>query len=192
MSKIQINVVIGSAVVMLSTFFTSTSSMAQPNTIGQQTQQWAQWPTVGKADLNVLFFDIYTSELRAPQGRYQVGVDITPHPLALSITYERDISKQHLLKETKKQWQHLGYGQDQWQPWARRLGGIYPDVANGEQLVYISDGQGGAFIYIRNDGVTEMRGHIDDEALNDAFLAIWLSPNTEYPKQRKQLIGMAQ
>ncbi|EPE8512989.1 chalcone isomerase family protein, partial [Vibrio alginolyticus] len=32
-------------------------------------------------------------------------------------------------------------------------------------------------------------GIIEDERMNDAFLAIWLSPNTEFPKLRKQLIG---
>ena len=29
----------------------------------------------------------------------------------------------------------------------------------------------------------------EDEAFNDAFLAIWLSPNTDYPKLRQGLIG---
>ncbi|GAM73555.1 hypothetical periplasmic protein [Vibrio ishigakensis] len=65
--------------------------------------QWQSWPTVGSADLDFLFFDIYTSELKAPHGSYQLGDDLTPHPVALSIVYERDISKKHLLKETKKQ-----------------------------------------------------------------------------------------
>ena len=31
---------------------------------------------------------------------------------------------------------------------------------------------------------------IDDESLNDAFLAIWLSPKTEYQTLRQQLLGM--
>ncbi|WP_156683987.1 hypothetical protein [Vibrio sp. UCD-FRSSP16_30] len=154
------------------------------------TEDWKQWPLIGRADLDVLFFDIYTSELRAPQGRYTLGRDLSPHPVALSITYERDISKKHLIKETGKQWRNLGYAKEQSLAWLDRLEGIYPDVALGEQLVYVTDGQLGSFFYIRNDGSSELRGEVIDEALNDAFLAIWLSPQTEYPKHRLQLLGM--
>ncbi|GEM80075.1 chalcone isomerase family protein [Vibrio superstes] len=154
--------------------------------------RWTHWPTVGSADLNFMFFDVYTSELRAPDGVYTVDNDITPHPVALAITYERNISKKHLLKETKKQWLHLGYSPTESEQWTQRLDAIYTDVATGEQLVYITDGQTGSFLYITQDGSTQLRGTITDEALNDAFLAIWLSPNTEYPKHRQQLIGMNQ
>ncbi|WP_253912504.1 chalcone isomerase family protein [Vibrio sp. B1Z05] len=166
----------------------STVSFATPSK--STLQQWQQWPTVGSADLDFMFFDVYTSQLRSPEGQYQVGNDLSPHPVALAITYERNISKKHLLKETKKQWEHLGYNTNQSSEWLVRLGNIYPDVALGDQLVYITDGLSGAFVYIQKDGLTQWRGEITDEALNDAFLAIWLSPNTEYPKHRQQLIGL--
>ncbi|GAD78993.1 hypothetical protein [Vibrio ezurae] len=171
--------------------FICASAFAAPSkSTSAQWEQWQTWPKVGSADLNFMFFDVYTSELRSPKGQYQVGNDLSPHPVALAITYERNISKQHLLKETQKQWAHLGYSHQLSTQWLENLGRIYPDVALGDQLVYISDGLSGAFVYIQKNGIAQMRGEITDEALNDAFLAIWLSPNTEYPKHRQQLIGM--
>lgn len=153
---------------------------------------WQDWPTVGSADLDVMFFDIYTSELKTPNGYYVLNNDITPHPVALSILYERNITKNNLLKETRKQWLHLGYSEDQFADWEQSLNRIYPDVSKGERLVYVTDGDSGSFLFIRTDGSTEHRGEITQEDFNDAFLAIWLSPKTEYPKHRRQLIGMNQ
>ncbi|GEA61865.1 hypothetical protein [Vibrio comitans] len=175
----------------MASFGTVASEVQNTSTI-DVVKGWTHWPTVGSADLNFMFFDVYTSELRAPDGVYTVDSDITPHPVALAITYERNISKKHLLKETKKQWLHLGYSSADSDRWTQTLDAIYPDVATGEQLVYITDGQTGSFLYITQDGATQLRGTITNEALNDAFLAIWLSPNTEYPKHRQQLIGMNQ
>jgi hypothetical protein len=153
---------------------------------------WQQWPTVGTSELDVMFFDIYTSELKTPDGRYIQNQDITPHPVALSILYERNISKKNLIKETRNQWLHLGYSETEFADWEQSLQTIFPDVLEGDRLVYITDGDSGSFLYIRNDGSTEQRGEVTQEAFNDAFLAIWLSPNTEYPKHRRQLIGMNQ
>ena len=154
--------------------------------------QWQNWPTVGSADLNFLFFDIYTSELKAPHGHYQLSEDVTPHPVALSIVYERDISKKHLLKETKKQWAHLGYDEALFSDWERKLANIYPEIKKGDRLVYVTSGDTGVFYYFEKNQAAKVVGEIVDEALNDAFLAIWLSPNTEYPDHRASLIGMNQ
>lgn len=134
--------------------------------------QWQSWPTVGSADLDFLFFDIYTSELKAPQGSYKLGDDLTPHPVALSIVYERDISKKHLLKETKKQWAHLGYKEEQYNRWERKLAGIYPEIKKGDRLVYVTSGDSGVFYYFKGNQGATVVGEIQDEELNDAFLAI--------------------
>lgn len=153
-------------------------------------KDWQSWPTVGSADLDFLFFDIYTSELKAPQGHYQLSDDVTPHPVALSIVYERDISKEHLLRETKKQWRHLGFSEAQSNRWERELAGVYPDIKEGDRLVYVTSGNSGVFYYFAKNRGAELVGEILDEELNDAFLAIWLSPQTEYPDHRASLIGM--
>lgn len=55
---------------------------------------WEGWKTVGEAQLTWFIFDIYQSRLRAPDGKFIVNGDVSPHPLALEINYQRDISKQ--------------------------------------------------------------------------------------------------
>jgi hypothetical protein len=71
-------------------------------------QAWGQWQVVGEAQLSWLFFDVYRSQLLAPQGIYEVSEDVSPHPIALRIQYQRDISRQQLLDATLDQWQKNG------------------------------------------------------------------------------------
>lgn len=156
----------------------------------EQTQNalWSHWPVVGQAQLSMLFFDIYQSELRAPNGQYRESDDVTPHPLALSITYQRNISQDQLLNATMEQWQKLGYREEVAQGWLTRLAEVFPNIEQGHNLTYVTNGQVGEFYYTRQSD-TQRIGIIDDEAFNDAFVSIWLSPNTDYPRLRQQLIG---
>ncbi len=90
----------------------------------------------------------------------------------------------------EEQWQSQGYSKDQVEDWIAQLSDIFPSVKMGEILAYVTDGRVGKFIYTPNGRESQVLGHISDEQLNDAFLAIWLSTKTEYPKLRQQLIGM--
>ncbi|ENQ8761493.1 hypothetical protein ACEQ72_001723, partial [Vibrio parahaemolyticus] len=72
-------------------------------------ENWQEWETVGEAQLTWFVFDIYRSRLKAPNGQYLVSTDVSPHPFALEINYQRDISKQQLLEVTDEQWQKLGF-----------------------------------------------------------------------------------
>ena len=151
---------------------------------------WREWPKVGSADLSVLFFDVYSSELYTPNGEYILEEDITPHPLALSITYKREISKAALVDATVEQWTKLGYDQALIPNWRESIADIFPDVSEGHNLTYVTNGVNGSFFYSPADNEhSRLIGAVEDEKLNDAFLAIWLSPKTEYPKLREGLIG---
>ncbi len=152
--------------------------------------EWQRWPVVGQASLSWFWLDIYSSQLRSPDGKYDQSKDITPHPVALEIRYMRDISNAQLLDATEEQWQNLGFSKQQIKRWISQLSGIFPSVKMGEILAYVTDGRVGKFIYTPNGREPQILGHISDEQLNDAFLAIWLSTKTEYPKLRQQLIGM--
>ncbi|MGL6316336.1 chalcone isomerase family protein [Vibrio sp. WXL103] len=164
--------------------------MAQPTAL-QTGPEWRSWGRVGSAELTWLFFDVYRSELYTPKGQYRLSHDVSPHPLALAITYQRDISSENLLKATQDQWQKLGFSEREIEQWSDELEDIYPDIATGDRLVYVSNGQQGHFEY-RAAGSTDWLpiGHLSDERASDAFLSIWLSPQTEYPKLRRQLIGL--
>lgn len=154
------------------------------------TSSWREWPKAGSAELSVLFFDVYSSELYTPDGDYIVEDDITPHPLALSITYKRDISKAALVEATVEQWNKLGYDQTLIPGWEEIVTDIFPGVSEGHNLTYVTNGVKGSFFYSPAENEqSRLIGTIEDEKLNDAFLAIWLSPKTEYPKLRKGLIG---
>lgn len=58
--------------------------------------------------------------------------------------------------------------------------------------MYVSNGSSGVFYYYEQKRNGRMVGKIEQEAFNDAFVAIWLSPKTEYPDHRAQLIGLNQ
>lgn len=151
---------------------------------------WKTWPVVGQATLSWLWLDIYASQLRSPNGEYNQLPDVSPHPIALEIRYLRDITRQQLIDATIDQWQKLGVDTAQRQQWSVNLAEIFPDVSTGDRLVYVSNGKSGEFFFSRAQQVERSVGRIDDEAFNDAFLSIWLSPKTEYSALRNQLIGM--
>ncbi|MEL7291777.1 MAG: chalcone isomerase family protein [Pseudomonadota bacterium] len=182
-------------VVLVAAVFLGLINSALAASVDESKADWRVWPKVGEAQLSMLFFDIYHSRLLSPTGQYQLEEDVTPHPLALSITYQRDISQQQLLDATIEQWQKLGYNPQQIEPWAKQLASVFPNIEEGTNLTYVTDGKTGRFYYFKNSsegqiGVSPQQiGNIDDESFNDAFVSIWLAPNTEYPKLRSQLIG---
>ncbi|ANU36028.1 hypothetical protein VSVS05_00897 [Vibrio scophthalmi] len=90
---------------------------------------------------------------------------------------------------TYEQWIKQGYNRVQAKQWIEELTSIFPSVKQGERLTYITDGERGYFEFSPNAKSTQALGTIDDEQLNDAFLAIWLSPKTEYADLRRNLIG---
>lgn len=153
-------------------------------------KNWTQWPIAGEATLTWFVFDIYHSRLRTPDGHYRQSSDITPHPLALEIDYLRDISKQQFLDATDEQWQKLAISAENRTRWLNSLSPIFPDIKMHQGLAYVTDGRFGQF-YFRAEHRWQRIATITDAGLNDAFLAIWLSPKTNYPKLRQQLIGQS-
>lgn len=175
---------------VLAILISAPSKASEPNF---PTDDWNYWAAVGEAQLSFLFFDIYKSTLLTPTGEYQLGTDVSPHPLALSITYQRQISQQELLDATVEQWQKLGYSRGDTTSWQSRLQAVFPNVEEGHQLIYVTDGESGQFYSRKPDTDSaggNLIGQVDDESLNDAFLAIWLSPKTQYPKLRENLLGI--
>ncbi|WP_083628872.1 chalcone isomerase family protein [Vibrio panuliri] len=152
---------------------------------------WQSWQQVGQAQLSILFFDIYQSRLLTPSGIYQQqSFDVTPHPLALTIEYQRNISQEQLLDATFEQWLKLGFAKQDAKRWIDQLSAIFPDIKSGQTLTYVTNGSTGKFVYSPQPSQSRHIGSISDESLNDAFLSIWLSPKSEYADLRRQLIGM--
>jgi hypothetical protein len=107
----------------------------------------------------------------------------------LQIRYERSISSQQLIDATVKQWLLQGVDVDVANQWAQRLNQLFPGVQEDDRLLYVTDGTSGEFFFSKQLEPFTLLGKIDTEQFNDAFLAIWLSPKTEYPNHRLALIG---
>ncbi|MFC0229403.1 hypothetical protein [Serratia aquatilis] len=153
-----------------------------------QADNWLTWPTVGSAKLSWGPFDIYFSVLRTPAGRYQAN----QWPQALSINYQRDIAAADLVEATQDQWQamEIAVPAEQQQRWLAQLSAIWPSVQSGSQITFVGDDNGGLFYYRpQPDQPVRQIGERFDIAFRDAFLAIWLSPATQYPALRQQLTG---
>lgn len=138
------------------------------------------WKTVGNAHLKVLWFSIYKAELQSPSGEF-LGFDSS---LLLSLDYKRNISKKDLIKETRKQIKPFA-PQAKLAPWIEQLENIWPDIAKGDQLRFWIDAEGkGHFFYNQN-----WIGSLDEPGFSAAFIQIWLSPDSSYPKLARKLRG---
>ncbi|MCQ1060231.1 chalcone isomerase family protein [Photobacterium sp. ZSDE20] len=141
---------------------------------------WQVWPAVGDARLTWGPWVIYDSELRSPDGIYQGEGD----NLALVIRYHRNIDSEDLIEATDDQWRHLGISSSKRSRWTNQLEQIWPDVKKGDRLIFVMNGNQGAFF----QGNRQI-GVLQDLEMSQSFLHIWLSPNTAYPEIRHQLIG---
>ncbi|AWL12661.1 hypothetical protein HMF8227_02208 [Saliniradius amylolyticus] len=136
---------------------------------------------VGKAKLEVLFWDVYWSSLYTPSGTF---TDIRG-PLALKIDYLRDIDSQELVESTQEQWQKLGLSHPLQETWLQQVGRIWPDLKEGDQLILHLDADQVSHFYYNGQFI----GRIAEAEFGHHFAAIWLSENASYPKVRNKLIG---
>lgn len=150
---------------------------------------WLSWRKVGDATLTWGPFTLYTSQLRTPDGRY-TGPGQNQ---ALIITYKREIDRQDLVEATRDQWHELGIleSEPQSTTWLNMLRDLWPDVTPGTQLAFVFNDKQGQFWYRASAGQKTFTplGPAQSEAFSQSFLAIWLSPHTQYPELRQQLIG---
>ncbi len=135
--------------------------------------------TVGSGTLNWMFWKIYDISLLTENGTYEAGAK----PLALKITYARDITRDQLVSSTIDEWerQELSWQQE----WSTKLDEIFPDIAAGDQLVLRVDEKNNSAFFFNEKPI----GIIEDDAFTEAFLAIWLSSNTRSPRLTRELTG---
>ena len=140
-----------------------------------------KWQVVGSASLSVLWFDIYDATLMTPNGQFESYAK----PLAISLNYKRDISKEELIEETDKQLKRFIKDDAIRQGWLDQLNQIWPAIEKGDQLIYRTDQKGiGYFIF--NEVLI---GSIDDPLFTHTFPQIWLSPQGNYPTLASRLRG---
>ena len=146
---------------------------------------------VGSGEMRWLGMDIYAARLLNSAGRYDGGT-ITG-PMALEITYRRNISRERLVSTTEREWRRLGRelglaGRPHVQGWLRELGTIWPDVAPGDRIIALVE-PGGQTRFYGNAGLL---GAVADPEFGPAFLGIWLHPETRAAELRAGLLGGSQ
>ena len=146
-----------------------------------QSMHLASLKKVGEGTMSWMFLDIYHAALLTKSGHYNDNT----YPVALTITYLKNINKDRLIKATKEQWLLQGYTVQQITPWLTTLKEIWPNISDGDSLSFVIDkSRIGTFYHNKT-----RLGKIDSAKLSDAFIAIWLSNKTSEPALRGQLLG---
>ncbi|MDF2182833.1 chalcone isomerase family protein [Neptuniibacter sp. CAU 1671] len=138
------------------------------------------WPEVGRAKLEVLWFDIYNAALHAPEGVF-AGFSA---PLLLQVNYLRDFKGKDLVTETDKQMQPFST-QTQREQWLPQLLNLWPDIKKGDQLAFEITPSGEGHFYYNQRWL----GVVSDPGFAEAFVKIWLANESEYPELASQLRG---
>lgn len=136
---------------------------------------------VGKAKLEVFFFDVYYSTLYSANGEYSED----NYPMVLDIEYLRNIKAKDLVDTTQQEWQKLGFNESQIAGWIPLIESTWPDIKKSDKLLFRVEQDGSSEFFFNGNSIKK----IDDTEFGKSFLAIWLSENCSYPNVRKKLIG---
>ncbi len=145
---------------------------------------------VGQAELKVLWFSVYNARLESDDGLFDpafyAGSGRDPvKPLLLTLDYQRDISEQALLDETREQWQRAQIDADDQRRWLAALADLWPDIRKHDSLSFYQGADGCGYFYHNGTYL----GVIRDRHFSRAFLNIWLSENSAFPRLTQQLTG---
>ena len=143
---------------------------------------------IGRGELRWFGMEVYSARLLNGGERFE-GLEATG-PVALEITYRRNISRERLVQSTEREWRrlHRGLGlpeRSRVEGWLNEVAAIWPDVEPGDRITARVE-PGGPTHFYGNDGPL---GQIDDPAFGPAFLGIWLHPDTRDSGLRSALMG---
>ena len=160
---------------------TSSAAMAKPSEIQALP---ADYQTVGKTSFSFLFWDFFDAELRSRSGAFDWN-----QSLALTLTYKTDFSADELTDSTMESMAKVT-------PWSEpRLSAFRNDVAScmsnvkrGDRFTAYSPSPDEVVLYLNG------REHCrwQQPGLREAYLGIWLSEQSGFPKETAQLTGRQQ
>lgn len=105
-------------------------------------------------------------------------------PLALQLTYRRNIGGAAIAEASVKEMRQLGVADESTlQAWGEQMRRLFPDVTPGDRITghYLAEAA-------RFDFNDKPLGRIDDPAFASAFFAIWLAAKTSAPELRAALL----
>jgi hypothetical protein len=136
----------------------------------------------GEGRLNWMLLHVYDSSLWTDAKEWSYA-----EPFALSITYRMHFTNEELVKKSVEEMGRIHgiKGQDAAIA-EKRLKQLFPDVQPGDRITAL---------YLPNEKVAfyhngKYHGALTEKKLLRPFLDIWLSPETERPEVRKQLLNL--
>jgi hypothetical protein len=112
------------------------------------------------------------------------GEDPQRPPLALRLTYKRNIAGKAIAEASVKEMRQLGVADEkQLGLWGEQMARIFPDVQPEDQIIGLHLPQGARFFH---NG--RLIGAIGDPGFAEGFFAIWLDPKTSAPELRAALL----
>lgn len=130
----------------------------------------------GTGELRRFGFLVYEAQLWA-------GANPVEPPMALQLTYKRDIPGVKIVNASVDHMRELGASEQQLAVWAAAMAKIFPDVKPGDQIVGIYRPGAATFLYNNRE-----IGQINDAEFARLFFGIWLDPRTSEPKLRNRLL----
>lgn len=137
---------------------------------------------IGEGEMSVLFWSLYKAELYGSSAPFNQA----QRPLALKITYLRDIKRDDLIDATEQQWKKIDYTHSNIELWLQQLKSIWPDIKKNDVLT-IRVEENLSHFYQKDTLI----GTVNDADFGPAFMSIWLSDKTTRPDLRKQLLGLS-
>jgi hypothetical protein len=104
-------------------------------------------------------------------------------PLALKLTYRRQLDGKKIAAASVKEMRGLGMDESRLQRWGERMAELFPDVRAGDHILGLHRPDGASF-YLNG----RLLGSIDEPEFAAAFFAIWLDPRTSAPELRSALL----
>ena len=131
----------------------------------------------GSGEFRRFGFLVYTARLWA-------GNDPLRPPLALQLTYQRNIAGAAIAEASVKEIRQLGLADEgTLARWGELMAGLFPDVRPGDAIVGEYRSAGASFHF---NG--RLLGRIEEAAFARAFFAIWLDARTSAPDLRAALL----
>ncbi|KAE9528929.1 chalcone isomerase family protein [Testudinibacter aquarius] len=143
---------------------------------------FANWLPVGTVDYTWGPFHIYTITLYSENGQYQPN----QRPLMLTLNYAKPVEGKNFAITLKKELSNIApqIPAETQDLWAKKLEQTLPDFQPKDLLNYIALDDTGYFVL--NDTVLEPKFGSE---FNQAFLDIWLSPQSSFKRLQSKLLG---
>jgi len=174
-------IVFAMAMVTMKASFAGNSSNVNPSI---HSDYLTTLKAVGQGEFTWFGFSIYQASLWTRNGRFTNIQDSMP--VALEITYQKDIDGEALTERTIEEWERLGiYSELERITWRKKLKQIWPDVKPGDNITTLVTSERTTRFYF-ND---QLLAVLDDPSFGPALLSIWLHPDTSDPGLREKLLG---